>query len=65
MGYTRKNQTGRGGVEDMEFPDVPRKIMSNFQWLLFLTSEFPRNVTQFDEISRGGALFCQEFPKVK
>ena len=39
------------------------KILWNFQGSLFLTLKFPRDLTQFCEISRGGAFFL-EFPGV-
>ena len=39
------------------------KILWNFQGPLFLALEFPRDLTQFYEISRGGAFFL-EFPGV-
>ena len=41
------------------------KIIWNFQGSWFLVLEFPRDVTQFFTISRGGALICLEFPGVK
>ena len=39
--------------------------MWNFQGSSFLGSEFPRDLTQLYGISRGGALFCLEFPGLK
>ena len=41
------------------------KIVWNFQGSWFLALEFPRDLTQFCGISRGGALFCLEFPRGK
>ena len=76
MGYSRKKQTGDLGhgiswsIEEIAFgfsEGDQEKTMWNFQgqrsWLL--TMEFPKCVTQFPGISKGEALFCPEFPRVK
>ena len=41
------------------------KIVWNFQGSWLLALEFPGDLTQFCGISRGGALFCIQFPRGK
>ena len=49
----------------MEIPGYQKNDMWNFQGSWFLVLEFPSDLTQFCEISVGGALFSLEFPRVR
>ena len=47
------------------FQGWPRKKNVHFPGVLVFGLGNPRDLTQFCGISRGGALFCLEFPEVK
>ena len=58
--------------EHVKFPELTEvfkgdqeKIVWKFQGTWFLALEFSKDLTQFCELSRSGALFYMEFPGVK
>ena len=57
LGVGKKNK-----VEFLPGTGNQEKIIWNFQGCWFLALEFPRDVAKICGISRGGALFCLEFP---
>ena len=66
-GYQRNSMSSFQGLtkNELEYPRVTKeKIMWNFQVSLFLVLEFPRDLTQFCGIAKGGALLCLELPGV-
>ena len=66
QGYQRNSMWNFQGLKQSGISKgVQEKIMKNFQWSWFLALGFPRDVTQFCGISKGGALFSLKFPGVK
>ena len=68
QGYQRNSMWNFQGLikkQKGNYEGDQEKIMWNFQGSWFLALEFPRDLTQFCGISRGGSLFFLEFQGVK